>query len=540
MTTLIDDVHTRYDRTFKRLSPLEYQRWTLWIETVKKSTRRIKEAPPSRTTKRAAKGIRDLKKMDIVVKQADKNLGIVPIRGDIYRTLRSKHLEPPFFNQVNTFPHADILNRLQNILKLGSEVTPMEKEAWIEHAMNATEPCYFYIIPKLHKPKLSTRPITANHSYMLAPLSKRLAVVLQSKVDGLSEIARDSKMVIQQLEELRINEPIEFITYDVETLYPSIDINEAIKTLNREIPEMRKNGAFWTKVLQLIMYNQFVQAGSNTYRQMKGTATGTQVAPPFANLFLYYKFRRILRNPRILYHSRYIDDGLLIVKMNTNSKMLLKCLEISSKHTLTTESSAYKATYLDITVYKGGRYRKYRRLDTKVFFKPTNKFLYLPPQSNHPSAHKTSIIIGESIRCLRISSDKANWLEALRLIFNGLLRRGYSPTTIKKQWKKVRYEDREKYIWNERTQKKPDGVLIMTRYHPSLKGIWKALLEKHPIRSNVFNTVRRGKLNNTHRHILDKWPPILVFKDFTKVSNMVIQAKERDATIQSATRPPAV
>jgi hypothetical protein len=78
-----------------------------------------------------------------------------------------------------------------------------------------------------------------------------------------------------------------FLTYDVKQLYPSIDPQDEIKTLHESVPIMRADRNFWTKVLQLIMFNNYVSAEGKIYRQVKGTATGTQVAPPFANLYLY-------------------------------------------------------------------------------------------------------------------------------------------------------------------------------------------------------------------------------------------------------------
>lgn len=530
LTELLETVQTGYDKVFSLLSPIEYRNWKNWIERLKKRVSRMKEEKQTMHTRLILRGIQDLKSMDVVIKQADKNLGIVPIACQVYRWLRSKHLESSSFKKVSEFPHGQVYMRLRNILKLQCEVPSLTKGSWLDHALKAKDPCHFYVIPKLHKPKLSTRPITANHSYMLAPLSKKLAEVLQIKVNATEDIARDSMMVMQQLDELYFDEPIEFVTYDVENMYPTINIKEAIKTLHDEVPEMRNNCGFWTKVLQLIMYNNYVQAGSDIYRQEKGTATGTQVAPPFANLFLYFKFKKLLKNPRILYQSRYIDDGLLIVKMNTSAKAIVKLLEKVSGHRLTFECSPYKATYLDITVYKGIRYQRMHMLDTKVFFKETNKFLYLPPNSNHPTFQKKAVIKGEAIRCLRISSDKAHWLEAMNTIFKGLLKRGYKARLIKQEWRKVRYEHRQKFLMESTKRTKPEGKMILTKYHPNLRRSWHTLINKNPLRSNVFNIGRLGRLNNKQRRIFDIWPPILVYKDFVRIGNKVISAKEQVPT----------
>lgn len=523
---LLNTVKKSYDSIFSSLSPSEYNNWKKWMTSLNKKVDKQREERRSMHTRLLLRGIKDLKQMDVVVKQADKNLGIVPISGRIYRRLRSNHLESPSFKKVSCFPHADIYKRLSNILKLECEVHPLTKGEWLGHALKENSPCLFYVIPKLHKPKLGTRPITANHSYMLAPLSKALARVLQVTVDGIEYIARDSKMVMQQLHDLYFDQPIEFITYDVENMYPSINIKEAIKTLHDELPIMRMNCSFWTKILQLIMYNNYVQAGEKIYRQEKGTATGTQVAPPFANLFLYFKFKKILKTPRILYQSRYIDDGLLIVSMNTSAKAIISILEKVSGHRLTFEKNPYQATYLDITVYKGQRYNTMRMLDTKVFFKQTNKFLYLPARSHHPHFQKKAIVKGEAIRCLRISSDKTHWLQSMMKIFNGLLQRGYKATHIKQEWRKIRYEDRKKYLLEDTKPNMPDGKIILTTYHPRLKHEWHNLINSHPLRSNVFKIGRQGLLNRRQRSILKNWPPILVYKDFVRIGNKVISARE--------------
>jgi len=467
-----------------------------------------------------------MKSLDIVIKQADKNLGVVAINGKIYRALRSKQLEPPAFMEVNIFPHKDLLRRLQNILKTG-KIGEHLKQKWIEHAVDATEPCYFYIVPKLHKPTQGTRPITASHSYMLSPLSKQLARILQLKVDKINTIARDSKMFIQQLEDLYFNQPIEFITYDVDKLYPTINQKEAIKTLYERIPERRQNNGFWTKILQLIMFNNYVQAGPKIYRQMIGTATGTQVAPPFANLYLHFKMEKILSNPRILYQTRYIDDGFLIVKINTNAKALVKILQKATGHTFTFNQNPYQATYLDVTIYKGHRYTTLGTLDCKPYFKPTNKFLYLPAQSNHPMAHKKGIVKGEAIRCLRNSSDKTTWLESLNKIFKGLIQRGYKPTLIKKEWKKVRFHQREQYLINKEETYNRKGLIIKTRYHEQLHNIWKNIIQKRPLQSQILIQRKPGMFNKKQIHILKDWPPSIICHNFVKIGTRLISAKEQ-------------
>lgn len=288
---------------------------------------------------------------------------------------------------------------------------------------------------------------------------------------------------------------------------------------------MRLHQGFWTKILQLIMFNNYVQADGLTFRQMKGTATGTQVAPPFANLYLFHKFKRTLGNPNILFKSRYIDDGLLILKMNANTAPIIRDLEDASTLKLTFDESLRQGIYLDVVVYKGKRYRLTKHFDTKVYFKPTNKFLYLPAASTHMPAHFKGIVKGEAIRCVRNCSDERAFLEALRNVFKGMIARGYKGHMIKNQWRQIRFKDREKYLFGERDDKAPTGTLVTAPYHPHLKAHWRNLMKTVPIRQ-LFTTKKLGKLNKSQLNLLQKWPPLVICRDFPTIGKRTISAKK--------------
>ena len=522
---LAEATHKAYKPLINVMSTAEQRNWDSWLTRMKTGISRLREPKQSRLERIVHKGIQDLEKMDIIVKQADKNLGMVAMRKCVYHALLMKQLNPSTFQKVTTFPHFGVMLRLQNILKIKGEVEEKTKEKWMDHANDAREPCPFYIIPKLHKPRLGSRPITAQHSYMLAPLSNALARVLQIEVNRHPDIAKDSKAVIQELEKFRATEQVTFVTYDVEQLYPSIDLNDAINTLRNALPVMRRNNCFWTKVLQLIMFNNYVTANGRIYRQIKGTATGTQVAPPFANLYLFFKFKRILEKDEILFRSRFIDDGLLICKPTIDTKLMIRQLEAVSNLKLTYETNNYQCVYLDIIIYKGIRFNLTRKLDTKTFFKPTNKFLYLPFNSNHPRSHKTGMIKGEAIRCLRNSSDKAHWLQALRKIYSGMMDRGFNARTIKKELKKVRFEDREKYILETTEKSYLKRRMVMTNYHRDLKPTWRRLLSRNPTRA-LLKQRKLGVFNKTQQKFLEEFPPQVVYKDFGTIGSAVISAKQ--------------
>lgn len=101
---------------------------------------------------------------------------------------------------------------------------------------------------------------------------------------------------------------------------------------------------------------------------------------------------------------------------------------------LTYEFSDWKAIVLDFHVFKGTWFATSRKLDFKPYFKLTNRFLSLLARSNHPKHMQLSIVRGEAIRCVRNSSRKLLWLEAMHKTFKGLIARGFDGKDIQDQW----------------------------------------------------------------------------------------------------------
>lgn len=470
-------------------------------------------------------GIKDLRNMPVVTKQADKNLGLVPIRGDIYAAMERKWLVPPSFTEVQEFPHADIVRRIENTIRSTWAITYEAKQIWIMHARQAKDPCPFYVIPKIHKHNpLGSRPISAQHSYIMAPLSKALTTKLLMVQHRLQGITQDTRSFIRRIEQFRATKPFVLLTYDVEACYPSIDLDDAIQTLHDNIDVMRHYYGFWTKILKLIMYNNYVTTNNKIYRQMIGTATGTQVAPPFANLYLFYKFKDVLNDPEILLHERFIDDGFVLVSTKDHAKRIINMLNTATNLNLTHEIHDDHAVFLDLVIHKGDRFDEEKRLDLKTYFKPTNRLLFLPWISNHPRSMKTGIITGEAIRTLRNSSNKVDWLRSLTFLFKGFMARGYSAHVIQQTWKKIRWEDRSMFIDLNSSKSTPLGIIALTTYHEKTKQIWNSLLSKHPFQ-DIFVS-RKKCLNKSQAMILKKWPPTIVWSNFKKIGHRIISAKD--------------
>lgn len=114
-----------------------------------------------------------------------------------------------------------------------------------------------------------------------------------------------------------------FLTYEFEACYPSIDIDDAIKNLYENEVCLRHENRLGAKLLEMVMKENFVTANGNIYQHLIGTATGSQVASPFANLYLFYNYKKVLSDESIIVKERCIDDGLMIVKTREAAQRIM-------------------------------------------------------------------------------------------------------------------------------------------------------------------------------------------------------------------------
>jgi hypothetical protein len=265
---------------------------------------------PAKVLRDAMTGARSLSlRDDIVIKPADKNLGIAVMDKERYRSLIFDHLndratyeplgdpELPFQILDRYFllvQHTIAPGKRNPLSKILMERLPKHKLSYeIEHRY--TEDLgfiipYFYGIPKVHKQPLALRPICSSHSFFSTPLAIWLNEHLLPIAMQLQTVCHSSADVARTLARFKLTgSNIVFATGDVTSLYPNIPIDHATTLLSLEINKFhgRELGQRVTEALKFCLKNHFVQFEDVIYRQVKGTAMGVQFAPSFANIYLY-------------------------------------------------------------------------------------------------------------------------------------------------------------------------------------------------------------------------------------------------------------
>ena len=205
------------------------------------------------------------------------------------------------------------------------------------------------------------------------------------------------------------------VTVDVTSLYLNIPQDEGtdccINALNRNqtnpLPDHHLKHLF-----DFVLKHIFQFAG-DMYQQIHDTAMGTKMAPSYANLFMQHLEESFLRprpdQPALW--KRHIDD-ILILWPHSRDKpntLLQDLNQFYPTIKFTNESSDQSINFLDLTIYKGPRFKEKCLLDIKTYFKPTNSFQYLHYSTCHPRTTLKGIIKGETIRFLRSMSDQTTY-----------------------------------------------------------------------------------------------------------------------------------
>ena len=129
---------------------------------------------------RLLKSLNDLKKdPSIVIKPADKNLGLVILDSSWYRCEGLRQLADPLvYLRVDYVPWKLIWSRLSFIIDKFLFFLKPVRRFLLKNPCSSAKACAFYLLPKLHKPILVGRPICSYTGYMLEPASKLLHVLL--------------------------------------------------------------------------------------------------------------------------------------------------------------------------------------------------------------------------------------------------------------------------------------------------------------------------------------------------------------------------
>lgn len=406
----------------------------------------------------------------LIIQPADKNQGLTAMTKEWYiecieSMLNDKEnytIQSPDLNSIRY----TILSMLEQYKYRGPIAGACNRDlrGYYERRQSSTYKLpYFQGLPKIHKTPITFRPIIPNVDWITTKLSQYMSKWLTAIMKAYPWVILNSSDCLTTLGESQFfhSEKTLLITADVVSLYTNIDIREGIDTVCQLLSDnidlyddqiYPEDIPFFKDSLSIILDNNYFQFGNTTFRQIKGTAMGTNMAPAYANLFMVaheLKWRKSPLFPKTYF--RYLDDIFYIIEPEHHEGFAALISNSTPSLKFTFNQSMDHAIFLDLTIFKGNRYATTFTLDHKTYQKETDKKLFILPTSFHPTNQKLSWLTGENIRHLRNNSDEASFTNIMKEFKISLREREYDAETIVK-YQKHRYHDRIRFL--QRTVKR--------------------------------------------------------------------------------------
>jgi hypothetical protein len=384
----------------------------------------------------------------IVIKPADKGSSIVIMDRDNYITEGHRQLSnSSHYKKTNGPTHPKIRDRYNALLdKIHNKSLINKKELEYLSVSDNPRDRQFYMLPKIHKDRDTwTNPITPPGRPIVSDcdsdtyrLSEYIDHFLHPLATKHPSYIKDTPDFLNKVSNITIDPDSYLITLDVESLYTNIDNQAGVRAVRDALqnsPHPRRPQEI-INLLALMLKNNDFLFNEDWYLQVGGTAMGKKFAPNYANIFMAKweseALNKCPKKPQCYF--RYLDD-IFIIWPHTREEFT-EFLDILNSHhpniKLKANIDNHSIDFLDVTIFKGHRFELTRKLDTKVYFKPTDTHELLHKSSYHPSHTFKGIIKSQIIRFKRNCSNEIDFENACHTLFSVLRKRGYAHSYLRK------------------------------------------------------------------------------------------------------------
>lgn len=430
----------------------------------------------------------------IIIKNADKGGATVIMDKNNYIAEANRQLNDAKYYKLLEFPiFQDNIPIIKNILgQMKQDGFINQKQFEFLSGPATPRNRIFYLLPKIHKDKNKWtipnkmpegRPIVSDvesESYrasqfidsFITPLSTRHTTYLKNTYDFVSKIRN-----------VTVPDDCLIVTGDVTALYTNMLHDRTlscVENIFHKYPDPSRPDKHLMELLKITLKNNDFQFYGRNYLQICGTPMGKVYAPALANIYMLEFDEKAMNGfkTKPLLFFRYLDDIFFIWKGNTDELLeyesYLNSLIPGIKVTL--EYNKMSANFLDTTVYKQINNNE-AKLQTRVYFKPTDTHQLLHINSFHPKHTCKGILKSQLIRFKRISSSWKDYINTTKILFNSLSGRGYSWSLMWNMLKTVWFnedigngsKDNPKEPFPIVVQYNSLGIQLAKRYRETLK-----------------------------------------------------------------------
>lgn len=242
-----------------------------------------------------------------------------------------------------------------------------------------------YGLPKIHKIGNKMRPIVSNINAPCYSIAKWLVAEFKKLKPIESLSVKNSFEFVERMKDVQVNRDEIMVSFDVESLFPSIPIEQALiameeHLLELNIEENKRTGIITTA--RSCMKQNFFQFRNKFYSIEHGTSMGNPLSPLVAEIFMA-KFEMDLKRanklPRVW--IRYVDDVFAIIKRSQVNEILSILNGEYDTINFTCEiEKDERIPFLDLLVKK----KMDGTIDFGVYHKPTSTKRCITNDSNCP------------------------------------------------------------------------------------------------------------------------------------------------------------
>ena len=447
------------------------------------------------------------KSKDIVVRLQDKGSRFVILDRNDYIDKVESNLSVGSFDILSSDPSLSFYHTVKDWGDKWVEKGEITKPL-VDCILNVNaRPGKNYGLIKTHKPNNPIRLITSGNGTAVENLSLFTEYFLHPCVKKEPQILIDTTALLNKIADIN-NKFSPFpasallVSWDVISMYPSIDNKEGLAACKEALDSREKLSPSTECLLEAIKITLECNNSTfnnNHYRQYRGTAMGSHNACSYADLAMTTIGRKILdinnRPNDVLFPpdwSRFRDDCFSVwfesVPALLNFTEWLNSLNNSIKFTV-----KYSEVYLEVLdtllfIING-------RIESKVYFKPTDGHMSLLSQSSHYQSLYRNIPYGVALRLRRICSRDDWFHEQLQEFKQFFKRRRYSNKIISNGFGRAINTTRSDALLPK--SRATDGlrnlVLVMD-YHPNFRDIPKlikdhlSILYESPRMKKVFSS----------------------------------------------------
>ena len=406
-----------------------------------------------------------IKNNKIEIKKADKGGAIVIMDKEDYINKVEKHLKDEKSYEIVKTNNEHILKDLRTNIISFLETTfyhhHINKNTF-KYLMPPEEPRtnLFYVLPKIHKAEIPGRPIVSSVNSVIENISEFLTKCIQPLTLKLKSNTSDTKNFLKSiLSKKPPSGEVHLITLDVVSLYTNIPhadgINACIYFIEKyrhELPTFVPNTTILKTLFKFVLENNYFHFDNILYKQLFGTAMGTRMAPPYANLFLGKLEEEHILNKKfknnIKFYKRFLDDIFLIWK-GTLPEFDIFLDHINNLHetiNFTCQYSTNEMNFLDTTIYIDITKNRFM---SKLFIKPTDTATLLHYHSYHPKHTFSNIIYSQTLRYRMLTTDDKILYKQLKKLKNILTQRGYPNKLINIAFNRIKHTTQKDCLYKK-------------------------------------------------------------------------------------------